>query len=303
MKGNVMSKRIEAINSEVNTGEMLGELEKRSDELKREQLGMALEFYDVEGDSDVSRYYHRQITEQMTMNGIDLMLPTLVKEMQTKGKNRVMLVAPLRGAMAMVTPAIVAHWQKRFGEVGMEVGVELAALGIKRDAVTATADIYFEAGFDEKEDDSRTHFVFPDWGTATGATIKTGAEWVKEKLGVSFGQMTVLSMTMAAEAKERIGSCVDEGGVIGIEHATLAKLNEVGYVNWIRSESGDSWSEVTPKDWGAKMFGMEIEEDQVGEVARQVEMFVREARVVFDGKVGLAQLERLREYYLQKYVR
>lgn len=279
------------------------------------QMKLAREFYAIEGDSLESQAAHRAITEQMTKNAIDLMLPGLDAQMRSGEVREIALMLPLRGALAMATDETLGHLQKRLKQLGFvdergntTIDLSVWTQGIKRDGEAETAGIYFTSGYSGREDFEGVHVVFMDWGMATGASIDVGAKSLKEKTGIGFGQMTSVAMTMADKAKFRLReNCVDESGAINVLAATRARLNEVGYIHQISHAEKLNWESVTPKDWGAKMWGMEIKGDSAEVKQNQIEVFIRKLDDLnfvsgVNVNISAAQLYLLKQYYEEIYL-
>ena len=282
----------------------LGTLEERRPALLQNQFDLALEFYAIEGDTDHTRRAHREISQQMALNAIDLVLPHVVRNMRERGLNRIALVAPLRGALALVTSETEEYLKNRLTELGLEdYDIELWAQGIKRHPEEDSAEVYYAIGYmDGNQED--THVIILDWGTATGLTNDYGAHHIHEHGGVPFAQMTSLSMALADKGKKRLlERCVDEDdGTIHMEAATHARLNEMDYIDALAPGYGGNFQNVPPKDWGARMWGMEIEGDTDEERYTQIEDFLTQFEYTFHHIIDERDIKFLREYYQSKYL-
>lgn len=238
----------------------------------------------------------------MTTNALDLALPGIYRNVRENGLSRIALVAPLRGGLALVTPETVAHLQEWLDSLGLkEVTIELWAQGIKRYPQEDRAEVYFASGY-EGSDNANVHAVILDWGTATGLTNVYGAYELR-KHGVGYGRMTSVSMALADKGRERmLRDCADETGTITIEAATRAQLNEVDYVVAIAPADGGEFREISPKDWGAKMWGMENDGTLVAERKAEVDFFIDTFGKTFAGFVTAEQIENLRKFYYTRYL-
>ncbi len=282
----------------------LGALEERRPALLQNQFDLALEFYAIESHDDDSRIEHRSISQQMARNAIDLVLPHVLKNMNDRGLTGIALVAPLRGALGLVTPETESHLNNRLAQLGVDCPVELWAQGIKRHPEEDSAEVYYAKGYMDgnKED---THVIILDWGTATGLTNDHGAHHIHDHGGVPFAQMTSLSMALADKGRRRLQeNCVDpDGGVIHTEAATLALLNKIDYIYALApGYGGGGYVEVTPKDWGAEMWGMEIEGDTDIDRDTQIEDFLAQFSHTFRHIIDERDIRFLREYYQSKYL-
>lgn len=280
-------------------------LEERRPALLQNQFDLALAFYAIEGHDDDSRAEHRNISQQMALNAIDLVLPHVLENMHDRGLTRIALVAPLRGALGLVTPETEGHLQMRLEQLGVSYPIELWAQGVKRHPEQDSAEIYFASGYTDGDKES-THVILLDWGTATGLTNDFGAQDIHARANIPFGQMTSLSMALAAKGRRRLqGNCVDsDGSSIHIEAATLALLNEVDYINALSpGYGGGMYVSVGPKDWGAEMWGMEIDGDS--RVARfsQIRTFLDAFERTFGNHVPdiIKDADFLQNFYREKY--
>src|SRR3989344_3011538 len=249
-------------------------LERQRVQLLHEQFTHALGFYAIKGDDTISRVAHRRVSQLMAYDAVDLALPHVVKNMQERGLHRIALVAPLRGGLALVTPSTAAFLKGRLTLLKAPYEIELWAQGIKRYPAQDRADIYFASDYTRRDNHSVYAIIF-DWGTATGLTNDYGAKDLKSH-GVDFGRMTSLSMTLAPKGKQRLlTNCIDgDGSRIHIEAATHAHLNQHDYVDQIAPAYGGQYRPIIPKDWGAKMWGMENPNDPPLAIVNQIDVFM-----------------------------
>jgi len=268
--------------------------------LLNRQLGFALMFYEIsEPDTDHTRRLHRAITQQMAFNAVDLALPHVVDTIRDGGLKRIALDTPLRGALAIITQQTVEHLRERLRVFNLgDMPILLWAQGVKRHPQEDYAEMYFRSGYDEQDIDD-VYAIIADWGTATGLTNEKAAQDLYER-GLPHENIMSLSMTLATKGEERlIRSCPG----IHIEAATRAGLNEVDYVDRIAHAQDGQFVSVTPKDWGAKMWGMENPDNSRRNRLEELKIFMRTFATTYRGFVSRDQLRQLYQYYYNKYVR
>lgn len=265
--------------------------------LEQDLYIQALSFYSLTKTGADGQAEHRRITQEMTVDALELALPEFDG---CHDCNSLLVVAPLRGGLGLVTPETINFIKTK----KMGLMVIPAAIGVKRHPETMTTDVYFQM-LPEGIDYQKTAAILLDWGTATGITTAATANELVKK-GIPYGKMMAISMTLPYEGEEYIKTSCP-----GLKQfaATRSAMNEDKYISFLAPrtihENGRAlFISVTPKDWGDWMFGMrEGDPDDViqTDIVRFSSEFGRTFEIDYSDRVDRAK-KSLLSYYGGKYL-